>query len=181
MENQNIAETTASVKEAASSHETGFMSPEITLIILTWVTFFAVLAILHKFAWKPILAALDAREDMIRKAVEDADKAKEELNRINETRHKLITEAEVKAKEIIEQSRKAAVEAAKTIEQKTREEAKIMLQNAQREIHEEVEKAQAKLRRESAEIVVDLASKLIQENLDNEKNRKLVDRFIKEI
>ena len=180
MSNQTT-ESTAVGSEAPASHESGFMSPEITLVILTWVSFFAVMAILHKFAWKPILAALDAREDMIRKAVENADNAKAELNRINETRQKLITEAEIKAKEIIEQSRKAAIEAAKTIQQKTREEAQIMLQNVQREIQEETAKAQAKLRRESAELAVGLASKLIQENLDNAKNRQLIDQYIKEI
>ena len=76
---------------------------------------------------------------------------------------------------------KSIAEMAKGIHEKAKEEAHILLQNAKREIKDEVEKAQADLRAESARIAVALAGKLIEKNLDDEKNRKLVDEFIKEI
>jgi len=170
--------------QAPSTHlssEPGFFTADITMLILTWVTFFLLLAILHKFAWKPILAALDQREKAISKSVEDADKIKAELEKLEETSRTILNRAEAKAKEVLDQSRRAAVEAAKIIEQKVREESKILMENARREINEEKEKAQAELREESANIAVELAGKIIDENLDSEKNRKLVNRFIKEI
>lgn len=176
------ANTETVAHESAPEHQAiGFMSPEVTIVILTWITFILLLVILSKYAWKPILAGLAAREASIRQAVEDADRAKEELIKINETRAKLIAEAEFKARDMLEQARKAAVEAAKTIEQKARSEAQILVDNAVRELNIEVEKARASLREESAQIVVSLAGKLIQENLDTKKNRELVDKLIKDI
>ena len=167
--------------EPAAEHHTGFMSPEVSVVLLTWTAFILLLVILRKYAWQPILAALDAREAAIRKSVEDADRAKEELNKINATRAQMIAEAEHKSREMIEASRKAAVETAKSIEHKARTEAQIMLENALREIKTETEKAQAALREESAQIIVQLSGKLIQQNLDSKKNRELVDKMIKEI
>ena len=163
------------------AHEPGIMTPEVTMIVLTWVAFIALLIILHKYAWKPILSALQAREDDIRQAVETAEKAKQELAKIQETREQILAEATAKSKELIEQSRHAAVEAAKVVERKNREEAKILIENAQREIKAEVERAQAELKAVTAEVAISIASKLIEENLDNEKNRKLVSQLMREI
>ena len=166
---------------AAAHHDAGIMSPDVTMIVLTWVAFISLLIILHKFAWKPIFALLDAREEKIRKAVEDAEKAKETLAHIEQTREQILTEAHRKAKDIVDQSQKAAVEAAKVIQQKTREEAQIVFENARREIKEEAERAQAALREESAKVAIILAGKLLEENLDDDKNRKLVNELIKKI
>lgn len=151
------------------------------MIILTWIAFLSLLIILHKFAWKPILAGLQAREDLIRKSVENAERAQEELTKIEQTRQKILAEAETKAKDVIEQSRQAAVEAAKSVEAKTRQEAQIMLENAHRQIKEDLERAQASLREESARVAVELAEKLIEQNIDEAKNRKIIDEFIKRI
>ena len=63
------------------TQQPGILSPDITLVILTWISFFALLVILHKFAWKPILAGLKQREDYIRKSLEDADKIKSRIGR----------------------------------------------------------------------------------------------------
>ena len=89
--------------------------------------------------------------------------------------------ADVKAKEILSEARKGAIEVAKVIEHKAREEAKILLENAVREINEEKQKAQAELKQVSAQLAIDLAGKLIEENLDDKKNRELVNRMIKDL
>ena len=145
---------------ASAAHEPGVMSPDIIMLILTWVAFISLMLILHKFAWKPILAALDAREEVIRKSVE---------------------EAENKSRQMIEDSRKAAVEAAKIIQEKAREEAKILIENATREIGAERDRAQDQLKKLSAEIAVDLAEKILEENVDEAKNRRLIDEYLKQI
>lgn len=167
-----------------SGHETtkkDLFSPDLTLVILTWVTFLSLLAILYKFAWKPILAGLDKREETIRKSLEEADRIKEELREINQKREQLIREAEDKSKEIIDEGRKAAIEAAHIIEHKAKEESQIMLENAERQIKDVTEEAQFELRKMSADIAVELAGRLIEENLDSEKNRKLVNELIKHV
>jgi F-type H+-transporting ATPase subunit b len=161
--------------------EASFINPDLGMLILTWVVFFLLLGILYRFAWRPILAALDAREKSIRKSVDDVERIKREMENIEQTRKQLIGEAHAKSKEIIDHSRKAARDAAQIIEQKARETAKISLENALRDIREETQKAQLQLRREGAHIAIELASKLIEENLDTEKNQKTVNRLMQEI
>ena len=174
-------EVVANAANANVHDQIPLMSPEVTLFILTWSVFVALLVILHKFAWKPILAALQAREDEIRRAVEIAEKAKQELAKVDEQRIKILAEANAQAKEFIQNSRKGAVEAAKVIQQKAKEETQILLENATREIRDEKLKVQAQLREESARVAVALAGKLIEANLDDERNRKLISQLIKEI
>ncbi|MCB9748118.1 MAG: F0F1 ATP synthase subunit B [Candidatus Omnitrophica bacterium] len=171
------------LEESIEHHDqpSGFINPDATMLFLTWITFFLLLAVLYKYAWKPILAALDHREKHIEDAVKNADQIKKELEEIDAKCRNLIAEAEEKSKALIERSKKAAHEAAKHIEQKAREESQILIENAQREIKNEVEKARANLRAESADIIVKLASKIIEENLDEEKNKKLINQYIREI
>ena len=169
-------ETVATVEHAESPSP---FTVDTQMIFLTWVTFILLLIILYKFAWKPLLMVLDNREKMIRQAVEDADKVKLEWQQIAQKQEQLIKEAENKAKDIIQQSRQAALEAAKIINDKAKEESKILIENAVREIKEESETAKAALKKTSAEVAVALAGKLINENLNDEKNRKLVDQLIK--
>jgi F-type H+-transporting ATPase subunit b len=167
-----------------TSHQAGekdLLSPDIALVMFTWLTFLTLLAVLYKYAWKPILAGLDAREENIRRSVEEAEKTHAEYEKIEETRSQIISEADRQSKEIIAQSRKGAQNAAKVIEQKARDEAQIILENTQREIKTEREKVQAQLRRESADMAVLLATKLLQENLSEEKGRQLVNKLIEKV
>lgn len=161
--------------------EHDLLSPDARMLLLTWVTFLLLLIVLYKFAWKPILKALDDREALIRKAVDEAEKTREELARVHTARQAMIAEAERKAKEIVREARQAAIEASHVIEHKAKEEAQILLENARRDIREETEKAQVILRKESAAIAVALAGKLIEKNLDDAHNRKLVNEFIERI
>ena len=164
--------------QAAGDGEVNLMDPSKDMVLWTWVTFGLLLMILYKFAWNPILSGLDKREKDIRDSVENAAKIKEELAKVEGSREKLIKEADDKAKEIVSTARKAAVEASRVIEEKAKEGAKIMLENAHREINAAQEKAEASLRKDSADFAIAVAEKLIGENLDSEKNRQLTDRLI---
>ena len=166
---------------ANAEQDKGLLSPDLNMFLLTLFTFFALLAVLYKFAWKPILNALDQREESIRKSLEEAKHIQEELAKIDGKRKQMLAEAEMQAKDILAQSRRGATEASRIIHEKAKEEAHILLENIRREIKEETEKAQAVLRKESASIAVTLASKLIEKNLDEEENRKLIDQFIREL
>lgn len=169
------------VHKEISHKQPNIIAPETNMVILTWITFFVLLAVLYKLAWKPILQALDARELHIKSSVDEADKIKEELANIAIKQQQILSEAEETAKTIISDSRRAAIAAAAVIQEKTREEAKIVLDNAQREIKAQMEKSLADLRAEGANIAIILAGKIIEENLDNARNRNLIDQYIKEI
>ncbi len=172
--------TTQAVVHQADHHEPQVISPDITLMILTWVSFFILLGVLYKFAWKPILSGLQEREDKIRKSLEDAQKAQEEYRRVKDNTDKMIAEADEQAKFIVERSKKAAVEAAKVIERQAKEEAQIQLNNAQQEIARQTEKVRSGLCEEGAQLAVELAGKILSSELDEAKHQKLVDQFIKD-
>jgi F-type H+-transporting ATPase subunit b len=157
------------------------MKVSASMMGLTWLTFLIVAAVLYKVAWKPILAGLERREASIRKALEDAERARQELAGIEEQRRRTIDEADAKAKEIVEIARRAALDAAGAIEQKAREESQILLENAQREIRTAHEKAIASIRRESADLAVGIARKIIGESLDEARARAMTDKLIRDI
>ena len=163
---------------AAHKENVKILNPDVSMVLLTWITFFSLLAILHKFAWKPILKALDDRAEGIRKSLENADKANKELADINQNRERILAEAHQKAQEIIEQSRKQSLELAKMIQEKAKQENQIVFENSKREIEAEKQRAKYELRKDSADLVVKLVAKIVGEGLDKEKSRKIVDQLI---
>ncbi len=169
--------------EGGDAHhgETGVLDVSGSMLLWTWVTFLIVAALLYKLAWKPILAALDEREKHIRDSVDNAERVSRELATIDEQRGRIIRGADEQAKSIVSASRKAASEAARVIENQAKEESQILIENAQREIKAAEEKAAAALRRESADVAVALASRIIGEQLDETRNKALTDKLLKEL
>lgn len=157
------------------------LTPEVILASLTWAAFFAVLFILQKFAWKPILAALKKREDYIRKSLEDADKATAQLSQIESAKQKILEEAKEKGNALIEQSRKVGNELAVQIEARAKMNAQEIINSAHQEIEGERERVRNALKKESAQTAVFLAEKILKENLDTEKNRHLIDQAMKDV
>lgn len=154
---------------------------DVIMITLTWVTFFLLLALLHKFAWKPILQALQKREKEIRDALENADKAKTQLAQMEEEKQRILNEAKAQAAKIVEDSRKIARDIATDIEAKSRQHAQDIIQAAHEEISTERQRLLKTLRQESADVAISLASKIIGENMDQEKNRRLVQDAIEQL
>jgi F-type H+-transporting ATPase subunit b len=159
----------------------GWADVDVQMMVWTWVVFLLLAGILYKFGINPILAALDQRETTIRTGLEAADKANQELASIAASREKLLREAEEQAKQIVEDSRRAAREAARIIEEKAKQDAQIVLENAHREIRTAEEKARANLRRECGDLAIKLATRLVNENLDDARHRALVNTMLSEI
>ncbi len=155
--------------------------PDTTLVFLTWVSFFSLLIILHRFAWKPILAGLKQREDYIRKSLEDADKLNKQLAEVEAAKGKILDEAKQRANAIIEQSRKMGNELAGQIEGRAKKNAEEIVSSAHQEIEGERERVRNALKKESAQTAVSLAEKILKENLNTEKNRKLINQAIKDV
>ena len=163
------------------SQHPGILSPDVTLVILTWVSFISLLLILHRFAWKPILAGLKEREDYIRKSLDDADKIKTQLAEAEAIKAKILEEAKEKANTIIEQSRKVGNDLAGQIEQRAKKNAEEIIVSAKQEIDGERERVRNALKKESAQTAVGLAEKILKENMDTEKNRNLINQAIKDV
>jgi F-type H+-transporting ATPase subunit b len=151
------------------------------MVVWTWIVFAIMLLVLYKVAWKPILAVLDQREKDIQDSIDNAARIREEMDSIEEKRAQIIGAADDKSKAVLEAARKGAHEQARVIEAKAREEAQILMENATREIEIKRGKAEESLRTESAAWARELAGKLIDANLDDEKNRALSDKLIQEL
>ena len=154
------------------------LTPDIVMVILTWITFFALLFILKKFAWKPILDGLQQREDYIRKSLEDADKAKAELAKIEAIKTQMLNEAKIQGAQIIDDARKSSRELGHDIEVKAKQNAHDIMQNAAIQIEGERQRVREALKKESAQIAIGLAGKILKENVDTDKNRRLVNEAV---
>ncbi len=157
------------------------LTPDVTMVFLTWLTFFLLLFILKKFAWKPILDGLQQREDHIRKSLKEADEAKRQLQEVHVEKVRILDEARQKAQVIVEDSRRSAAELAKQSDQKAKANARQIVESAHQQTEGERERVLHQLRQESAAVAVALASKIIKENMDNDKNHRLVQEALKEI
>jgi F-type H+-transporting ATPase subunit b len=150
------------------------------LFIWTIVTFLVLLTLLAKFAWGPLLQALSAREETIRKSLADAEKARQELERLNQESAAIIKQARGEAEAIVGASRADAERLRGELREKARAEADGILKNAERQIQLETARALEQIRHEAADISVAIASKIIQKNLTKEDNQRLIDEALKQ-
>ena len=147
-------------------------------IIWTLITFLVVLVVLKATVWKPLLAALDEREQRIREALAEAEKARAEMQASLDEQQRLMEEAHAEARALIAQAREAAEKVSREIVAEARQEAEHTAQAMRRELESERLAAMAQLRREVADLAVRAAGMILDAELDSEKNRKLVDDMI---
>ena len=157
------------------------LDPHEGLIIWTIITFLVVLFVLKKFAWPQLLAALDEREKRISDALAAADQARQEAEEVLRQHQQKLTAADEEARKIVAEAREAGANVRQTIVSQAREEAERMIDQARTSIESEKRAAIAELRRETANLAVQAAGALIDANLDDEKNRGLVNDLIAKI
>jgi len=157
------------------------VQPDPGLFIWTIITFLVLLALMAKFAWKPLLQALEGRQERIRRALEDADKARQELERLQQESAKIMQQARIEAESIVAQTRADADRLREELKQRAKEEADNILRNAQQQIQLQTRQAIQQIRHEVADIAVLLASKLLERNLAKEDNARLIDDTLKQI
>jgi F-type H+-transporting ATPase subunit b len=157
------------------------LSPNGGLMFWTLVTFLLVFAILGKLVFPKITAAVEAREKALEEAIEGAKRDRDEAARILAEQQKQIEAARLEAQKIIVEGRQMGEKVRATMIEETHQEQQAMLERARREIETEKEKAIAELRREAIELAIAGASKVIEKNLDDQSNRKIVESFLASI
>jgi F-type H+-transporting ATPase subunit b len=151
------------------------------LILWTIITFVIVLLILRATAWKPLLAALTAREEQIRSSLQDAREAQQKAQQLLDDHRKQLALAEEQSQRIIKQGRDMAERLKAEILEKAQGSATFMVAQAKDEIRREKEAALMQLRSEVADLAILAAGKLLDANLDTPKQRALADAAIKDI
>lgn len=157
------------------------VQPDPGLFIWTIVTFLVLLALLAKFAWHPLLQALETRQERIRKSLEDAERARQELERLQQESAKILQQARIESESIVTQTRTDAERLREELKRKAKDEADNILRNAQQQIQLQTRQAIEQIRHEVADIAVLLASKLLERNLAKEDNARLIDDTLKQI
>ena len=157
------------------------VQPDPGLFIWTIITFLVLLFLLAKFAWKPLLTALESRQDTIRKSLDDAQKAKEELERLQRESAEIIRKAHVDAQSIVGKGRTDAERLGEELRQKAREEADGIIKNAERQIQLETRRAVQEIRREAVDLSVTIASKLLERHVSKADNERLINDTLKQI
>jgi len=159
----------------------GLLNVNPGLIFWVTITFLLLLWILKKMAWKPILKSLDDRENFIKDSITNAENANKEAEKLLEENKNILTKAEEESQKIIEQGREYSESLKKQMLDESKSEAKKMIVDATSEIDRKNQEAFNKLKDQVADIAIEAAEKIIRENLDKEKQRKIVDKYLKNL
>ncbi len=157
------------------------VQPDPGLFIWTILTFLVLLALLTRFVWRPLLKALESRQEMIRKSLDNARQGKEDLERLHQESAQIIRKAHADAEAIVSQSRSDADRLREEMKQKARAEAAGLVRNAERQIQLETERALQQIRHEAVDLSVMIASKIIQRNLSKQDNERLIEEALKQV
>lgn len=166
---------------AAAAQEEGganLLSPNGGLMFWTIIIFVLLLIVLSRFAFKPMLAAVEARERSLQAAIDDAKRDREEAARLLAEHRAELEKARIEAQKLIVDGRVTAEKLRSDLLEQTKAQQQEMLDRARRDIETEKNNAIAALRREAVDLAIAGAGKVIERNLDTEANRKLVENFL---
>ncbi|MGD1846276.1 MAG: F0F1 ATP synthase subunit B [Salibacteraceae bacterium] len=158
------------------------VTPSLGLVFWTTLTFLLVLVILRKAAWKPILASLKEREEKIQDALDSAEKAKEEMAKLQASNEELLKEARSERDAMLRDARDMRDKIVNEAKDKAQEEADKLLANAKENIRNDKNAAIAELKNQVGVLAIEIAEKVLKEQLSNDdKQKALVDRLMDDV
>lgn len=148
------------------------------LFVWTILTFLILFGLLAKFAWKPLLKALSDREEKIRTSISKAEEAQTKLESLTSEGEIIIAKARSEAQSIIADGKTTADKLRSNMESKAKEKALSIIDQAEKQISAEKEKAIIEIRGEVATLSIEIAEKLIRKNLSKEDNMELINETL---
>ena len=176
-----VALASPALASQAEAPKAGLLSPVGGLMFWTLLVFGVLFFVLSKFAFKPILAAVEGREQELREAMEQAKADRDAAAALMAEQRKHLDAARADAQKIIADGRVTAEKMRADLLEQTRTQQGEMLQRAKRDIETEKVAAIADLRREAVDLAIAGASKVIEKNLDDAQNRTLVENYLAQI
>jgi F-type H+-transporting ATPase subunit b len=161
-----------------AAESTNLLEPHAGLMLITLLIFAVLLFVLSKYAFPPILAAVEERERKLEEAIEGAKRDREEAARLLEEHRLQMEQARAEAQRMIGEGRAAGEKLRGEMLEQTRQQQEELLERARRELGIERDRAIAALRREAVELAIVGASKVIEKNLDDQANRRLVETYL---
>ncbi len=184
-QHEEPAQGTSTAEHAESTgHEAGggnIMDVDPGLMIWTVVTFVALLVVLRLTAWKPMIAALEAREQRIRTQLERGEQAQREGEALLQRHREQLEAAAGEAHKILEAGKVDALRLRDEILREARQEGDDIKARGRREVELAADQAKKELWEESTRLATLLAAKIVQRSLDGNDHRRLVDEVLDEL
>ncbi len=158
------------------------ITPGTGLIFWQLFGFLGLLFILIKFAWKPMLAALDERESSIENALKSAEIARNEMASLKAENEKLLADARLERDVILKKAQDASIKMIEEAKEDANKAGAQMIANAKAVIETEKKAALADIKSQVASLSLDITEKLLRKNLSEDKAQKeLVEGFVNEL
>ena len=157
------------------------MEINLGLILASVINFIILLAILKHFFFGKVKAIIDEREDYINDRLDSAEEATDKARMIAIENERALNRAKEEGKAITEAQKKKDEKVYNEIVEDAKSEANLIIERARVEIDREREKVEYSLKKEAIDLALELSKKVIEKNIDEEKNKKLIDEFISEV
>jgi len=165
--------------QAPEAHEpVNLLSPNTGLMFWTLLIFLVLLFVLSRFAFKPLTAAVEARERALEEAIAAAKRDRDDASKLLEEQRHELDVARTDAQKLIAEARTTGEKLRTEMLVETKQQQHALLERARIEIDLERKRALADMRREAVDLALAGASKVIERNLDDQANRKLVESFL---
>lgn len=151
------------------------------LLLWTIITFIILLLILWKAAWRPIVNALDARAEKVRGDIDNAEKSRQEAEKVLSQHRELMSKSREESLDIIAKGKADAEKIKNEIVEKANKESREIIERARKEIELAKEKALSDMKKEIVNISTEIASKIIKKNIKPEDQKALVDEALNKI
>lgn len=172
---------TATPAFAAEGGSVDLLAPNTGVMAWTLIIFLLLLFVLSRFAFKPLFAAVEAREKALEDAIEGARRDRAETEAALAQQRAQLEAARTEAQQIIADSRATAEKMRSDLLAQTKQQQEEMIEQARRAIEGEKAAAIADLRREAVDLAIAGASRVIEQNLDSAGNRQIVERLLESL
>lgn len=158
------------------------LSPSYGLIVWTLLAFITVLLLLKKFAWKPILKALEEREESIQNAINSAQKAREDMAALKSDNEKILAEAKTQRDIILKEAREIKEKMITEAKDRATVEADRLTAIARENIQNEKMAAITELKNQVAHLSIEIAEKILKQELsEKDKQKTIVKNLLEEV
>ncbi|MGJ8744354.1 F0F1 ATP synthase subunit B [Polaribacter sp.] len=152
------------------------------LFAVSTILLLALIALMVKFAWKPILNSLEERETVIKDALESAENARKEMQNLQADNEKMIKEARAERDAIMKEARSISDTIIADAKEDAKEVTTKLIENAQASIIQEKQAALAEIKKSVAELSIGIAESVIKKELSNKKDQlALVEGLLKDV
>jgi F-type H+-transporting ATPase subunit b len=157
-------------------------TPAVGTLFWSALIFLLFFLILTKFAWKPILAAVKARDEMIKGSLESAAKAREDMLKLQSDNEAILRKAREERENILKEAREVRDKLIAEAKGKASDEAEKLIEKARAGIESEKRKALSEIHEQVSTLSIEIASKLLGEKLKQTgEQEKLIENYLKEI